>query len=416
LSYKPAMPVPTPWARALLACAIVLSFHCLPAPAALASPAAPGSPAAAAAAELAKKITAPSAILMEATTGRVLWEKNADVARPIASVVKIMTLTLVMEALEARRIGLGDMVITSEHVASMGGSQIWLEPGESMAVSDLVKSVAIESANDAAVALAEHVAGSEAAFVAMMNEKARALGCANTRFVNATGLPEPGADSDCVSSARDVAIMSRELLRYPQIHEWLTIWIGYVRDGKNMLTNTNRLVRFYPGADGLKTGYTDRAKYCLSATAVRSNVRVIGVVLGVSTSSVRFAEASTLLDYGFKMCEAQTLARAGQELGRVRVVRGVDTSVNVTVAHDLSVVTLRGEGGKVEARIALPEQLEAPVEQGRPVGRMVAFLDGVEVAQVDVIAAHAVPKAPWFQLISRHTREYIRAHFLFTSG
>lgn len=412
MSYKPALPARAPWACALVACA-VLSCCFLSAATAWASPGAAGSLAAAAAAELAKKVTAPSAILMEATTGRVLWEKSADVARPIASVVKIMTLTLVMEALEANRIGLNDMVITSEHVASMGGSQIWLEPGESMAVSELVRAVAIESANDAAVALAEHVAGSEAAFVAMMNEKARALGCANTRFINATGLPESTTGSDCVSSARDVAIMSRELLRYPKIHEWLTIWIGYVRDGKNMLTNTNRLIRFYPGADGLKTGYTDRAKYCLSATAVRSNVRVIGVVLGVSTSSVRFAEASALLDYGFKMCEAQTLARAGQELGRVRVVRGVDTSVTVTIARDLSVVTLRGEGGKIEARITLPQQLEAPVEQGRPLGKMVALLDGVEVAQVDVIAAQAVPKAPWFRLISRHTREYVRAHFLF---
>ena len=412
MSYKPAMPAPAPWACALLACA-VLSCCFLSAATTWASPGAAGSLAAAAAAELAKKVTAPSAILLEASTGRVLWEKNADAARPIASVVKIMTLTLVMEALEARRISLNDMVIASDHVASMGGSQIWLESGESMAVSELVRAVAIESANDAAVALAEHVAGSEAAFVAMMNEKAHNLGCANTRFVNATGLPESTTGNDCVSSARDVAIMSRELLRYPGIHEWLTIWIGYVRDGKNMLTNTNRLIRFYPGADGLKTGYTDRAKYCLSATAVRSNVRVIGVVLGVSTSSARFAEASTLLDYGFKMCEAQTLARAGQELGRVRVVRGVDTSVSVTIARDLSVVTLRGEGGKIEARIALPQQLEAPVEQGQPLGKMVALLDGVEVAQVDVIAAQAVPKAPWLRLISRHTREYVRSHFLF---
>lgn len=412
MSYKPAMPASARKASALLAFA-VLSCCFLMTCSAWASPAAAGSPAAAAAAELAKKVTAPSAILIEATTGRVLWEKNSDAARPIASVVKIMTLSLVMEALEAQSISLNDLVIASEHVASMGGSQIWLEPGESMAVSDLIKAVAIESANDAAVALAEHVAGSEAAFVAMMNEKARALGCTNTRFINATGLPESGTGDDCISSARDVAIMSRQLLRFPRIHEWLTIWIGYVRDGKNMLTNTNRLIRFYPGADGLKTGYTDRAKYCLSATAVRNNVRVIGVVLGVPTSSVRFAEASTLLDYGFKMCEAQTLARAGQELGRVRVIRGVETTVSVTIPHDLSVVTLRGEGGKIEAKIALPEQLPAPVEQGQPLGKMVALLDGVEVAQVDVIAAHTVERAPWLHLISRHTRQFFKGVFRF---
>ena len=266
MSYKPAMPAPTRWARAVLACA-VLSCSLL-APSAWASTEAAGSLAAAAAAELAKKVTAPSAILMEATTGRVLWEKNADTPRPIASVVKIMTLALVMEALAAHRIGLSDNVITSEHVASMGGSQIWLEPGESMAVSDLLKAVAVESANDAAVALAEHVAGSEAAFVAMMNERAR--GSAAPTLVSSTppGCRNPGPMT-IACRPRDVAIMSRELLRYPEIHEWLTIWIGYVRDGKNMLTNTNRLVRFYPNADGLKTGYTDRAK-CLSATAVRT--------------------------------------------------------------------------------------------------------------------------------------------------
>ncbi|HAI87361.1 MAG TPA: D-alanyl-D-alanine carboxypeptidase [Firmicutes bacterium] len=406
MSYKPARA-----ARVLAVCALLVCA--LSARTVRASAAAAASPQAAAAAELARKVTAPSAILVEASTGRVLWEKNADAPRPIASVVKIMTLTLVMDAIEARRISLGDMVITSEHVASMGGSQIWLEPGEVMAVSDLMKAVAIESANDAAVALAEQVAGSEAAFVAMMNEKAGALGCANTHFVNATGLPEPGASDDCMSTARDVAIMSRELLRYPEIHQWLTIWIGYVRDGKNMLTNTNRLIRFYPGADGLKTGYTDKARYCLSATAVRNNVRVIGVVLGVPTSSVRFAEASTLLDYGFKMCEAHTLARAGQDLGLVRVVRGVETSVDVTMAHDLNVVTPRGEGGKIEARLALPPQLEAPIEQGQTVGKMVALLDGVEVAAADVIAVRAVPKASWLQLMVRHTRQFARSTFLF---
>ncbi len=404
MSYKPARAVRVFAAFALLVCA-------LSAQTAWASSGASTSAVAAAAAELAKKVTAPSAILMEASTGRVLWEKNADAPRPIASVVKIMTLTLVMEALRARQMALTDQVITSEHVASMGGSQIWLEPGEAMAVSDLVKAVAIESANDAAVALAEQVAGSEAAFVAMMNEKARALGCSSTRFINATGLP--GASDDCISTARDVAVMSRELLRYPKIHEWLTIWIGYVRDGKNMLTNTNRLIRFYPGADGLKTGYTDKAKYCLSATAMRNNVRVIGVVLGVPTSAVRFSETSTLLDYGFRMCEAHTLARAGQELGRVRVVRGVDESVDVTLAADLNVVTLRGEGGRIEAKLALPPQLEAPVDQGRVVGKMVAFLDGAEVAVAEVIASEAVPQASWFQLVVRYTREFARSTFLF---
>jgi len=371
------------------------------------------APLAAMSLDLDKKITAPSAILMEASSGRVLWEKNADVARPIASVVKVMTLTLVMEALEVGRIDLDDIYITSEHAASMGGSQIWLEPGESMAVSELVKAVAIESANDAAVALAEHVAGSEPAFVALMNEKAQALGCKNTHFINATGLPGKSPSEDCVSSARDVAIMSRELLKHPRIHEWLTIWIGYVRDGQNMLTNTNRLIRFYPGADGVKTGYTERSRYCLSATAVRNNVRVIGVVLGVPTSAVRFSEASTLLDYGFKMCEAHVIARSGQEMGRVRVLRGIDTEVGVTVDSDFTVVTLRGEGDGVDARLELPQYVSAPVERGQRVGKIVAYVEGVEINSADLVAVDDIPKAGAFTLVVRSTKEFVRSLFDF---
>jgi len=363
--------------------------------------------------DLDKRITAPAAILVEASTGRVLWEKNADVGRPIASVVKVMTLILVMEALREGRIELDDVYITSEHTASMGGSQIWLEPGEAMAVSELVKAVAIESANDAAVALAEHVAGSEPAFVALMNERAQVLGCKNTHFINATGLPGSSHAEDCVSSARDVAIMSRELLKHPQVHEWLTIWIGYVRDGKNMLTNTNRLIRFYPGADGIKTGYTARSKYCLSATAVRNNVRVIGVVLGVPTSATRFAESSTLLDYGFKMCEAHILAQAGQEIGSLQVLRGVDTEVNVTVDSDFAVVTLRGEGDAIDARLELPQYVRAPVERGQRIGKIVAIVDGEEVNSAYLVAASDVPKASAFSLVVRTAKEFVRSIFDF---
>jgi D-alanyl-D-alanine carboxypeptidase (penicillin-binding protein 5/6) len=363
--------------------------------------------------DLDRRITAPSAILVEASTGRVLWEKNPDVERPIASVVKVMTLILVMEALREGRIGLDDMCITSEHTASMGGSQIWLEPGEAMAVSELVKAVAIESANDAAVALAEHVAGSEPAFVALMNERARTLGCNNTHFINATGLPGSSPTDDCVSSARDVAIMSRQLLKYPEVHQWLTIWIGYVRDGKNMLTNTNRLIRFYPGADGLKTGYTTRSKYCLSATAVRNNVRVIGVVLGVPTSATRFSEASTLLDYGFKMCEAHLVAQAGQELGSLRVIRGVGNEVSITVDSDFAVVTLRGEGDAIDAVLELPQYVQAPIERGQRIGRIVAFVDGKEVNSAYLVAASDVPRARAFSLMVRSTKEFVRSIFDF---
>ncbi|MEA4882180.1 MAG: D-alanyl-D-alanine carboxypeptidase family protein [Clostridia bacterium] len=363
--------------------------------------------------ELTGKITAPSAILVEPSTGRVLWEKNADVSRPIASVVKVMTLTLVMEALDAGTIRLDDPVTASEHVVSMGGSQIWLESGETMPVSELIKAVAIESANDAAVALAELVAGSEESFVSMMNEKARSLGCTNTSFVNATGLPGATAADDCTSSAHDVALISRELLKHSKIHEWLTVWIGYVRDGKNMLTNTNRLIRFYPGADGLKTGFTERAKYCLSATAMRNGVRVIAVVLGVPTSAVRFAEASLLLDYGFRMCEAHTLAVAGQEIGTIRVCRGTLTSVPVSVREDVKVVTQKGSESKIEARLSLPQSVDAPVSRGQAVGRLVATVDGEETVSVDLVASTDAPRARFATILVRSTRELFRSVFIF---
>ncbi|MCR4426056.1 MAG: D-alanyl-D-alanine carboxypeptidase [Firmicutes bacterium] len=371
--------------------------------------------AAPAAGEVDLKITSPSAILVEAGSGTVLWEKDADQRRPIASVTKIMTLALVMEALESGRISLDDVVTASEHAASMGGSQIWLEVGEQMAVSELLRAVAIESANDASVALAEHVAGTEEAFVDMMNAKAREIGANNTSFINATGLPGSTPEEDCFSTARDVAIMSRELLKYPKIHEWLTIWIGYVRDGKNMLTNTNRLIRFYEGADGLKTGYTDRSKYCLSATALRNGVRMVSVVLSAPTSDVRFSDARKLLDYGFRVCEAKVVARAGQEIAKVRVAKGVAETVPLTVDRDLSVVVRRGEEAKIEARLTVPNVVMAPVSQGQAVGKMSAFRDGVEVGAVDVVSAQDVKRASLVPLVVRSTRGIFRSIFLFRS-
>ncbi len=379
---------------------------------AAAAPVNAASPVEAIAAELNKKIVAPNAILMEASSGMVVWERAADVAKPIASVVKIMTLTLVMEALAKGDIKLDEMVIASEHVSSMGGSQIWLEVGEAMSVQDLLKAVAIESANDAAVALAEHVAGSEMAFVARMNERAAQLGCKNTKFINATGLPGDGGD-DCLSSARDVAIMSRELLKYPDVHQWLTIWMGDVRDGKNLLTNTNRLIRFYSGADGLKTGYTQRARYCLSATAKKNGVRIIGVVLGVPTSAQRFTDASTLLDAGFSLFEARNVAPSGKPIGQVDVLRGANTKVNAVTAGDLSVVNLRGQESKVEVRVELPRYVQSPVRKGQTLGKMQALTEGKVYSEVRLVAEVDVDRAPLIRLLRRHTGMLLRSVFSF---
>ncbi len=379
---------------------------------AAAAPVNAASPVEAIAAELNKKIVAPNAILMEASSGMVVWERAADVAKPIASVVKIMTLTLVMEALAKGDIKLDEMVIASEHVSSIGGSQIWLEVGEAMSVQDLLKAVAIESANDAAVALAEHVAGSEMAFVARMNERAAQLGCKNTKFINATGLPGDGGD-DCLSSARDVAIMSRELLKYPDVHQWLTIWMGDVRDGKNLLTNTNRLIRFYSGADGLKTGYTQRARYCLSATAKKNGVRIIGVVLGVPTSAQRFTDASTLLDAGFSLFEARNVAPSGKPIGQVDVLRGANTKVNAVTAGDLSVVNLRGQESKVEVRVELPRYVQSPVRKGQTLGKMQALTEGKVYSEVRLVAEVDVDRAPLIRLLRRHTGMLLRSVFSF---
>jgi D-alanyl-D-alanine carboxypeptidase (penicillin-binding protein 5/6) len=379
---------------------------------AAAAPVNAASPVEAIAAELNKKIVAPNAILMEASSGMVVWERAADAAKPIASVVKIMTLTLVMEALAKGDIKLDEMVIASEHVSSMGGSQIWLEVGEAMSVQDLLKAVAIESANDAAVALAEHVAGSEMAFVARMNERAAQLGCKNTKFINATGLPGDGGD-DCLSSARDVAIMSRELLKYPDVHQWLTIWMGDVRDGKNLLTNTNRLIRFYSGADGLKTGYTQRARYCLSATAKKNGVRIIGVVLGVPTSAQRFTDASTLLDAGFSLFEARNVAPSGKPIGQVDVLRGANTKVNAVTAGDLSVVNLRGQESKVEVRVELPRYVQSPVRKGQTLGKMQALTEGKVYSEVRLVAEVDVDRAPLIRLLRRHTGMLLRSVFSF---
>ncbi|HHY46665.1 MAG TPA: D-alanyl-D-alanine carboxypeptidase, partial [Firmicutes bacterium] len=253
-------------------------------------------------------ITAPSAILIEATSGRVLYEKDAHAKRPPASITKIMTMLLAMEAIQQGKIKLEDKVIASERASLQGGSQIWLEVGEEMSLADLLKAIAVVSANDASVAVAEHIAGAEEIFVDMMNRRAAELGMKDTHFVNATGLPAPGH----LTSAYDIAVMSRELVKHPKVHEWFTIWIDYLRSGKNILVNTNRLIKDYKGCDGLKTGYTEEAGYCLAATASRDGLRLIAVVLGLPDSKVRFQETAKLLDYGFRYFVGVPVAKRDQ--------------------------------------------------------------------------------------------------------
>jgi len=353
-------------------------------------------------------ITAESALLMESTSGQILFEKNPDKRLPPASITKIMTMLLVMENIAQGKARLSDMVVTSEKAMKMGGSQIWLEVGEEMSLEDLMKAIAIVSANDASVAVAEHIAGSEEAFADMMNKRGRELGMTGTNFVNASGLPHP----DHYSTARDVALMSRELLRYPKVHEWFTTWIDYVRDGKNILVNTNRLIRLHEGVDGLKTGFTEEAGYCLAATAERGSLRLISVVLKVADSTTRFNEASALLNLGFRHFSGVELAKEGQVIAEVEVTRGVADKVDAICESRLVAVVARGEEDKVRPEITLTKKVDAPVEKGQKLGEMIAMTeDGSIISRIDLVAAEEVRTGNIFGVIFRITRNLLRALF-----
>ncbi len=337
-----------------------------------------------------------SAILMEAGTGRVLYEQNADEALPPASVTKVMTLLLVMEAIEEGRISLQDTVRTSERAASMGGSQIFLEEGEEMSVEDMVKSVVIASANDAACALAEHISGSEEAFVKKMNERARELEMKNTSFENTNGLDDTAQDH--LTSARDIAIMSRELIKHKKILEYSSIWMDSVRNGTFGLTNTNRLVRFYRGCTGLKTGSTDKAGFCVSATAERDGVSLICVIMGAETGDKRNAMAARLLDYGF--ANYGVYEYTPEKINDLKVTGGVSGSVGVE-AEQFSCVLQKGNTSKVEYRIELPDSVAAPIQKGDKVGEIVFSSGGEEIGRAGIFAAADLPGISFFELWCR---------------
>lgn len=340
-----------------------------------------------AAAKADETLPARSAILMEQDTGRVLFEKNPDEPMPPASITKVMTLLLTMEAIESGQIRLTDMAACSEYAASMGGSQIWLEPGEEMSVDDLLKATAIASANDAAVDLAELVAGSKEAFVDRMNARAEELGMENTHFMNATGLDEEGH----VSTARDIALMSRALLQYPLISEYSKIWMSSLRNGETQLVNTNKLIRFYNGCTGLKTGTTDGAGSCLSASATRKGLSLIAVTLGSPTSAERFSAARGLLDYGFaNYIKAPIPPLEG--IGPVHVTRGVEDQVQVQANQPDSVIIRSGQQVKITQEPELTEEVEAPVEAGQRLGKVAVKMDGELLLEYDLVAATPIER------------------------
>ncbi len=328
-----------------------------------------------------------SAILMDQTSGTVLFEKNAHEKLAIASVTKIMTLLLVMEALDQGRITLEDPVTCSDVAASMGGSQIWLEPGEIMTVHELLKAAAVVSANDACAALAEHISGSIEGFVAEMNTRAAELGMNDTLFLDCSGLSD-----DAYSSAYDVALMSRELMKHEKITEYTTIWMDTLRDGKSQLVNTNKLVRHYTGATGLKTGTTSKAGHCLSATAQRDGLGLIAVILGCETTDERFGGARKMLDYGFANYTIYTPEIDTTALTPVPVLRGLAETVTPTVELPSAFLIKKGQEKNVSCSLELAEDLEAPVYEGQVIGSISLVLDGEEIAQYDVHAAEAVDR------------------------
>ncbi len=341
-------------------------------------------------------VDARSAVLMEAHTGQVLYAKNADEALPPASVTKIMTLLLVMEAVDGGRMRLEDTLTVSEYAASMGGSQVYLEPGEKMTVEDLIKCTVISSANDAAVALAEAVCGTEEAFVGRMNERAAELGMTSTHFENVTGLDDDTTAHQ--TSALDIALMSRELLRHETILKYTTIWMDSIRDGAFGLTNTNRLIRYFSGATGLKTGSTAKAKFCISATAERDGMHLIAVIMGSPTRDVRNEMAKRLLEWGFSRYALYESPAAA--CGTVRVTGGTASECRTERAA-FSLVMEKEKCRGVTEETTLAQSLEAPVVQGQVVGRTVFRLDGEVVGEIPVTASEEVTEIGFWELLLR---------------
>ena len=348
-------------------------------------------------------VPAKSAVLMDAATGTVLYEQNAHEKLAPASVTKVMTMLLIMEAIDSGRIGWTDTVTASETAAAKGGSQIYLKAGETMTVTDMLKSIAVSSANDAACAMAEHIAGSESAFVTMMNEKAAQLGMKDTNFVNCTGLDDDPQAANHLTSAYDIALMSRELLvNHPKIKEFTTIWMDTVRGGTFGLANTNKLVRFYSGATGLKTGFTQKAGYCLSASACRENMELIAVVMGAENSKDRFNACKGLLDYGFANFSLVRPELSGNY--SVPVKLGICDRVEAVPAEDVTLLIDKAQKNGVTTEVTLEKTVTAPVSMGQKLGTLTVKCGEQVLAQVNMIAKEPIRKLTWGQIFLRLLR------------
>lgn len=354
--------------------------------------------------DTAVEVTAPSAILMEMTTGTVLYEKDADTARPPASVTKVMTMLLIFDALAEGKIQLEDEVTTSEYASSMGGSQVFLETGEKQTVETLLKCISVASANDACVAMAEYISGNEEEFVRQMNLRAEGLGMKHTHFVNCNGLDAEGHET----SARDIALMSRELLlKYPEIHNYCTIWMENITHTTSKgssefgLTNTNKLIRQYEYATGSKTGSTGKAKFCVSATAEKNDVSLIAVIMGAEDSKARFKDAVTLLNYGFGKCQMYTDENM-PSLDPISVTGGIQESISLEYEKKFTYLDTTGANlNAVTSRLQIPDKVNAPVKKGDTVGQRIYYLDEKEIGSVNLLAEETVKKAGFFDYLRK---------------
>ncbi|WP_026689400.1 D-alanyl-D-alanine carboxypeptidase family protein [Alteribacter aurantiacus] len=344
---------------------------------------------------------ASSAILIERDTGEIMFEKNSNEQLPPASMTKIMTMLLIMEAVDNGKITLDEKVRTSERAASMGGSQIFLEPGEEMTVDEMLKGIAIASGNDASVAMAEHLAGTEDEFVNMMNAKAKELGLKDTNFLNSNGLPE----ANHYTTAHDMAMMARELLKYENITDYTSLYEDYLRadsDKKFWLVNTNKLVKFYPGVDGLKTGFTREAKYCLTATANKKDMRVIAVVMGASTPKERNRQITEMLDYAYSQYQVHKQYDRGTVIDQVKVNKGSKSKVDAATAENVSMLTKKGQSldGATE-EVSWNKDVKAPLKEGDTVGKLTVKLDGKTLSEVSLVLTEDVDEASLWQFIKR---------------
>ena len=354
------------------------------------------------------EVKAKSAVLIDVQTGTVLCEQNAHEPLAPASVTKVMTLLLIMEAIDSGKIGWDDAVTASENAAAKGGSQIYLKVGETMSVTDMVKSIAVSSANDCACAMAEYIAGSEEAFVDMMNARAQELGMVDTNFVNCTGLDDDPAAEKHRTSAYDISLMSQELLKnHPDIKKYTTIWMDTVRNGEFGLANTNKMVRFYSGCTGLKTGFTSGAGYCLSASAQRDGLELIAVVMGSETSQDRFGACKGLLDYGFANFSLYTPAL--QEGTSVPVKLGLMNSVAAVPAGEAALLVDKGQRGSIESEVTLEKSVTAPVSQGQRLGTLTVRSGEQILAQIPLVAEKSVMKLTTLDLMGQILRRIAMA-------